>query len=504
MTIGSAIKKGKKHKLPALLKNESDRNKYSEQIEKLEEEKDWKIKNKGPQELPVGIEAFSKGYFAVHGKRRTFGKETFQSFVKMTQPTWAADDRAVVKLTAAILSAYVMRQILDNETEIDVEAVDERDIRSLYATIDRVENGMLGVRKIAESMIVSTAVDDGRFEFSVPEVIQTKIKGEIIEEANLSLKKCDYSWPAPYRDTAVLLDVRGFGKKDIEDFANRNPWCTCILYGKKFELPFGYQISIKGTAFSDLESTWDVRKVYELVEAYVAHVPELFEGEQSPFQRTWVQAGDLIQRYIDARHKLNGAERFKTKVLLASTLAFLDFTQAVCGVAEDEMQPFREGIIALFLPGGFKKETKQRMVKEKPQDVFENVLKKILTAENLKHFYRMPGERGEVWPERQANGTEVWGYIRSYAWQEGGEEEPCLVLLRGTLPEIVKEVVPDMQGFKDVLIALSKENVPYIHQTDNAKIRYTEGEKSKSVKALRLRISELPIDENIRKRLLTP
>lgn len=505
ITIGSALKRGKKYKLPALLKNESDRNKHSKQLEKIEKEKDWTIQDKGPKDLPVGIEAFSEDYFTAYGKGITFGKETFQAFVEMTQPTWAADERAVVvELIAAILSAYVMRPTLDSESKIEVEAMDEKDIRALYVTISHAENGMLGLRRIAESMIVSTAVDDGRFKFYVPTVIQTRITGEIIEEANLHLKNCGYQWPAPYRDTAVLLDVRGFKNKDIEKFASLNPWCTCLLYGKNLKLTSGYQIHMKGMAFSQLKA-WDKQAVHELVEAYVAHVPILFEDEQSLFPRAWVQAGNLIQRYIDTKHKLDGAERYKTKVLLASILSFLNFTQTVCGVTDDEMRPFCKNMVNLLLPGVFKKEPNKQAAIEKPLDVFEEVLKKALTAENFEHFYHMPGKRGEVWPGRQTDGTEIWGYIRNYAWQKGEPEEPCLVLLQEALREtIAKEVAPDVQGFSDVLRALSKETVPYIHKTDNAKVKRTEKDTAKSEKALRLRISALPIDENIRKRLLTP
>ncbi len=128
ITIGSALKWGKKYKLPVLLKNESDRNKHSKQLEKMEKEKDWTIQDKGPKDLPVGIEAFSEDYFTAYGKGITFGKETFQAFVEMTQPTWAADERAaVVELIAAILSAYVMRPALDSESKIEVEAMDEKD-----------------------------------------------------------------------------------------------------------------------------------------------------------------------------------------------------------------------------------------------------------------------------------------------------------------------------------------------------------------------------------------
>lgn len=321
VTIGSTVKRGKKYHIPALLKNESDYNKHTKQLEELEAKKSWKIEKKKPKELPIGIESFSADYFERYDKWETFSKNAFQAFVEMTQPTWAAEERcAVVELVAAILSSYVMNQILDEESEIEVDPIDKADLRALYVTISNVENGMLGVRRLVDSMIVSTAVDKKPFKLHAPTIIQTKAEGKIIDEANLHLKHCDYNWPVPYRDTAVLLDARAFKNKDIEEFANLNPWCTCLLYGKKIKLSAGYQISLKGTAFSRLESTWNQQVIYELVKAYVAHVPLLFEDEQSLFPRAWVQAGNLIQRYIDARHKLNGAERFKKEG--ASFLSF--------------------------------------------------------------------------------------------------------------------------------------------------------------------------------------
>lgn len=504
-TIGSVLKRGKKYKIPALLKNESDRNNHSKQLEKIAKEKDWEIKNKKPQELPLGIETFSEDYFDRCSK--VFDKDAFRAFSDMTQPTWEADDRAVVvKVIAAILSSYVMRQILDDESELEVDPMDEVDRHALYVVISDTENSLRGLKWIAESMIVSTSVNDGKFKFCAPIVIQSKTaQAKILDKANLRLKHCSYQWPAPYRDTAVLLDMRTFKDKDIKGFTSLNPWCTCLLYGKSLKLPSGYRISMKGTAFSRLEPfCWDKQEVHALIAAYAAQVPLLFADEKALFPKTWVQTGNLIQRYIDAKHKLDGAERYKTKVLLASILTFLTFAQTACGIMDDEMQPFRKSIVNLFLPGVFAETPKKRTATEKPLDVFENVLKSALTDANFEHFYRMSGERGEVWPTIQPDGTEIWGYIRHYAWQKDEPQEPCLVLLKTTLrTTIVKEVAPDVQGFSDVLRALSDETAPYIHKTDNAKVKRT-GKDTKSEKALRLRISALPIDENIRKRLMTP
>lgn len=182
----------------------------------------------------------------------------------------------------------------------------------------------------------------------------------------------------------------------------------------------------------------------------------------------------------------------------------MDFTQKVCGIADHEMQPFSESIVDLLLPGVFKKEPKRQPATEDPLNVFEDVLNKALTDETVGHFYRMSGKRGEIWPFTHPDGTEIWGYIRNYAWKKDESEEPCLVLLQKTLLKtIAKEVAPDLQGFSDVLRALRKKEVPYIHKTDNAKVRRPREEEGKSKKAFRLRISTLPIDENIKKRLLT-
>lgn len=506
ITIGSVLKKDKKCKLPALLKNESERNKHSEQLEALISKKDWNVKHKKPRELPVGIEAFSKDYFDSGQKKLT--TNDWKAFVDMTQPDWAADDRAVVvKLIAAVLSSYAMRQILDEESEIEVDPVDEADRRALYVTISDVENGFQGLNWIAESIIVSTAVNDGLFKFCAPRILRSKTANtKILDKANLCIKHCDdYRWPAPYRDTAVLLDGRSFKDKDIKEFASLNPWCTCLFYGKTLKLPFGYRIEMKGTAFGRLESCcWDQEAVHALVAQYVAYLPWMFEGEQPLFPTTWVQVGNLIQRYKDTKRKLDGSEKYKIKMLITSILTFLSFAKSACGIKDDEMQPFQKSIVDLFLPGAFKKEGEKPQVVEKPLDIFEGVLKKVLTAENLKHFYHMPGKRGEVWPTTQRDGTEIWGYIRCYEWQKDGAEEPCLILPRNLLRKtIVEEVAPGVRGFSDVLGALKDENVPYIHKTDNAKIKRAEGETPKSEKALRLRISELPIEENVRKMLMT-
>ena len=138
-----------------------------------------------------------------------------------------------------------------------------------------------------------------------------------------------------------------------------------------------------------------------------------------------------------------------------------------------------------------------------PRETFDKLLQELLAMENLEHICPLPDKNGTIWPLETAPDIPIWGYIKLYRWQKSDlEKSACLVLPREQLLQTVKYLAPDTDSFADVLASFQKEKPTYIHTTMNAKIKHEGEGRAVPRTAYRLKIAELPIDENIKNRLL--
>lgn len=500
-TIGNVLHRKGEFTDPKVLSSQSEVDKYEKELEKA------KAKPKKAYKLPVGVKRFSQAYHR-SSSGTTLPISTFEQFQKMTQDGAPADDRLpLLKIICVILSSYLMRSMLKVDDVVEAYRLDESELRAMYVSVSEGENAFYILKQICESMIVSTAVDDDDWsKLSVPIIIAPRTEQLILEYAHLKVRGFkEYKWPAPYRDTAVLLDARMLKPKDIKSFASLNPWCSCIIYGKKPGL-LGYGEHIKGTNLTAISLDWNTQAVSRLVAAYVAHIPDLFRIHEKDFTRLWLQSGVYLSRYLNAHKtdKLSDARRFKRRVEVTALLSFLSFTQEVCAVDAGSIEQFQKSLLDLLLPDCLppRENAPASQPLHSPQEIFERELKKMLTTDNLRRFYPLPDRSKLVWPKHTEQGDMIWGYIKWYDWPGEDGKIPCLILLDDSLKYTVSQLDPQLAGFKDVLSSIKKEKPPYLHSNPVVKTRQTAGQKAEQTPAFRLKISELPIDESIKRDLL--
>lgn len=521
-----------KHTVGCLLaiKDSKGKIKYSEQnLFTVEDTKDkidkvqkkLKVKKKKALDLPLGTEYLRKNVVNQRKALEIFSHLPFNAspdisnFEEFRKLTLAGSNRTerlpVLKIICVILSSYVIRHMMNIPAILETYRLDKKELRTFNVNISKGENAYPDLKLICQSMIVCTsAKEDDYFRLTAPTIISPDTEQPILELAHLDICRCkEYHWPAPYRDTAVLLDARNLKAKDIAGFAKTNPWCSCIIYGKKQSEPsvFGYGEDIKGEVLTSVLPALDTNAIQYLVKEYVISTPTLFRDKSDAFVAIWEQSGAYLAKHMDAHKsaKWKDSVKFKYRVEVTALLSFLNYVQENCAVPDSDMADFRDSLLDILLPGCLTEKLTGTTSPQahSSQEIFDGVLQKILTEENLKHIYPLPDKNGVVWPSETVQDIPIWGYIKYYQWQKKDlEKSACLVFPREQLFQAVKCLAPDTDAFTEVLASFQKEKPLYMHTTMNAKIKHRGEEKAVPRTAYRLKIAELPIDESIKEKLL--
>lgn len=436
----------------------------------------------------------------------------FQEFKKLTSESGSQSERlSALRIICVILSSYIFRPMLNIPEILETYRLNKKELRAFHANVSKGENAFYTLKQICQSMIVCTSArEDGNFQLTAPTIISPATELPILDVAHLDV--CQYKgyhWPAPYRDTSVLLDARNLKTKDMASFAKLNPWCSCIIYGKKQDEAsiFGYGEDVKGEALTDILPELNTDVIQNLIKTYVINIPILFRDKTKEFITTWIQSGTYLEKHI-TKHKSNkwkDSVKFKSRVEVTALISFLNFVKEKCAVSEDDLADFRDPLLDVLLPGCLTEKPADvaSTQSRSPQKIFDEVLQKLLTEENLKHIFPLPDKNGAVWPLEVEQDNLIWGYIKYHRWQKNDlEKSACLILPREQLLQVVKSSIPDADAFTDVLASFQKERPTYMHTTMNAKIKHEGEVKATPRTAYRLKIVELPIDESIKEKLL--
>lgn len=92
--------------------------------------------------------------------------------------------------------------------------------------------------------------------------------------------------------------------------------------------------------------------------------------------------------------------------------------------------------------------------------------------------------------------------MKFFDWGDEDEKTPCLILFEEQLVSLNQEFGLCDPHFKDVLSKLRKEDIAYVHGSKNYKFKRLGDTEYQQPPALRLKISELPIDEDMRQALI--
>ena len=447
----------------------------------------------------------------------------FDEFCKMTQIGANNEEcRPLLELVALILSSYVIKGIVKIRDEIVFYLLDEYELHALAAMIPASENSIYFLRELCRTLIVDTTdYQDYTGAHCAPSVIPEKPHCTVAQSAYFaSTDKAKRLAFAPYGETAVLIDMRGFSKsdrRDVRDFCQKNPWCSPIVYyaGNKVDLQFRYTVYIKRDSLSCLEVNWKRKRVHKLVCGFASTIEYLFKHQKRIVKSEWRRAGQCLDAYLQSKGDeiKSYPDRFRYRVMFTSMFLFLDFVQGTCKVKRSRTNDFRIRFANIMLPGSYHLEEDGIEIERSSidyQELFESFLRTILTTENLTHFCASKLGDKESTP-RKKDGIELWGYYRKFDWDKKGKSgnassdsknTDCLVLFEDTAKKLLGKIQPDTNG-SELLESLRCFDLPYIHGSPRQKVKFEGEQKSKSRNALRLRIDRLPIEDDVRQSMIS-
>lgn len=503
LTRGHILKRGGEYTLPATVNPNrgKDAEKYEKQLEKFRIEK--KVRQ---LKLPVGLKYLAKKH-QESILQANLDKSNFEEFLKMVQPGMENTPRqTILRLICTILSSYWIHKIVEAPS-IDDYNLDPEELHAFCTSVAPRESAYYALRKIAESVIVDTHVKSDIFKIrTAAELPEERESCSIQDDTFLMVRGYedeDGYWPAPYRDTAVVLDARKLKKNDIVNFASINPWCSCIVYGKIISIPFRYNESIKGSPLANMEFDWDEEKVHDLVEAYAA---EIYGIAAEKFELLWQQAGAYLRRYIDSNKcKMLPAERFRKRAELLVLESFLNFCKHKCAIPEEDFQNTKCTLLNILLPGccvppasetvpensemGSDTNSSQKYT---PQQVFQDILGKMVQTENRRHFLFV-GEKetfDRVDPDDPA--CEYWGYLRMFIPRKNGAEEfPSLSFRQADFEKVALSIAGVSASATELIKSVRKEGPDYLYGVDKGRFPTGEQKDKNTVAAIILDIRKM-------------
>ena len=490
---------------PKYFKKEVRPNKNNEEIKKLAQHEKVKIKKCKKLELPIGI----RHYLSTHKKKQVDMSYCYEEFIRMFSSEKGTKTKMfIAKLLAVILSSYFIRGSLEQKIVQNMYPI-HNGSAALYAMIRRrkSDDESYTLRQLCNSFMVSTTEKKSdEFKIKAPTVLPVNGERKILESAWLRPREFegDFKWPVPYQDMAVMLDGRFFGKADVKDFLSINPWCTAIIYGNKVEHT-RLCVELNGKDVLDrLEVDWNIDAVNNLVAEYIPFVYNISKPIEDGTGKTqsclyediWREAGTYLDKYMNDRSKAEGkmalTERFKQRILLSALISFSSFLHSSCGISMDDVQSLKQELLTALLPGCCSLNHEKDHVNRFPP--FEKIIEELISIENIGHFYPIT-RTGQVYLRNLPDGTEIWGYVKSYKGDKRNEKKINISFFQDTLIRIVQEKYPQCGDFGEVLTDIRKKEPAYLHKTPNIKCRTAEGEKQNTISGCRLILDKLPTSE---------
>ena len=486
---------------PKYFKKEVRPNKNNEEIKKLAQHEKVKIKKCEQLELPIGV----SHYLSTHKKKQVDISYCYEEFIKMFSSEKGTKPRTfIAKLLAVILSSYFIRGALEQKIVQNMYPISNGST-ALCAMIRKrgSDDEAYRLRQLCSSFMVSTTEKKSdEFKIKAPTALPVEGEEKILKGAWLRPRKFkgDFKWPAPYQDTAVMLDGRFFGKADMKDFLSINPWCTAIIYGNKVEHT-RLCVELNGKDVLDqLEIDWNTDAVNNLIAEYIPFVYNSFidcTGKtQRCYEDIWRETGAYLDNYMGNRSKAEGkialTERFKQRILLSALISFSDFLYRFCGISQNDAKSLKQELLTALLPGCCSLKHEEAQVNCFPP--FEEIIKELMSTKNMGHFYPIT-KTGQVYLRKLPDGTGIWGYVKLYKDNKRNEKKINVSFFQDTLIRIVQEKYPQCGNFGEVLIDIRKRKPAYLHETPNIKCRTVEDGEQNTISGCRLILDELPISE---------
>jgi len=480
--------------------------------------------------LDVGIKKITKEQKREYKRRnRASLQEGFQELQGMLS-CYAKNgtQHQILKLFSLILSGYVARMVLKEKDEPYLYFSRAPLVRIIKHR-DDLCGGFEHLQRIVLGLAVNTARDN-LFDTVNPALIPSCKRITEINRcayADLSDSLNEMYLPTIYRDTAVLIHTGFFKEKEIRDFAERNKWCSVLLFNvKKDDTWKRLFAEIDLNEMTLTQWTWDYRTIHSLMEHYTLWLADIKKDDikKNKHLISWINsAQDIVYHYnlVNAATEkaiLQGSEFELACLQMAAICSFFEYIKEQ-GVLDGETGEtlFDRWANELFpgsrgqevLEKGQKREQEQKQNNsEKMVSEFIELLRRILEFENGSKVYLLKSrEKYPAGPELDVE-KHHWAFVSTMKIDGRGKKVPVVKITYRELFELAERFnLLQGENTKQTDLKAAIEGVgklSYVHRLDNAYINFANAKESeKSPNAVTLILEEMDfINENIRQTLL--
>ena len=498
---------------------------------------EWCIKKKREQGVSVHKVTFDVGIKKISKKQKKEYKirdgaslqEGFRELQFMLS-CYAKNgsQRQILKLFSLIMSGYVARMIM-KEKEESYLFFSRAPIVRISKHRDDLCGGFEHLQRIMLGLIINTS-RDGLFETINPASIpSTKRVTEInrCAYADLGDSLNEMHLPTIYRDTAVLMHTGFFKDREIQDFTERNKWCSVLLFNMKknddWKRLFA-EVDLNDMMLS--QWTWDYRKIHDFIDHYVLWLSDAKKDyiRKNRYLAYWVYtAQDVVYHYnlacVSTENRVLQGSEFELACLqMAALCSFFEYLKEHDILSDESSESlFDEWANELF-PGSRSQEilvkVQNREQEQKQSNMvniateFEELLKNILEFEDgAKVCLLKRGDQYPAGPDLDL-GKHHWAFLGTMDIPGRGKKIPIVKIKYDEIFKLA-EKFNLMRGGNitqaDLKNAIESVGKPkYIHQMGNAHFNFAEvADSKKSQPAVTLVLEEMDfLDSSIRQNLL--
>lgn len=481
-------------------------------------------------ELDVGIKKITKIQKREYKRRDHAALQEGFSELQCMFSCYAknGNQHQILKLFSLIVSGYIARMLMKEKEEAYLY-FSRAPIVKVIKHRDDLCGGYEHLQRIMLGLIVNTARDNLFDTVNPSSIPSSKRVTEINRCAYTDLSDSfnEMYIPTVYRDTAVLIHTGFFNDKEIQNFTERNKWCTVCLFNMKKN--DDWKRLFAKVDMNDMNLSpwiWDYRKIHDLLEHYVLWLSNIKKDHilKNRYLISWeLTAQDIVYHYnlVSAsadKPILQGSEFELACLQMEAICSFFEYIKEQEILNDEDCEKLFDRWTDELFPGSRGQDTLEKNQKREQKQIqnkmdklaseFEELLKKILEFENGDKVYFMKSRtKYPAGPELDIE-KHHWAFLSTTDIPNRGKKTPIIKIKYDEIFKLAEKFNLMQSGdftqaeLKDAFESVGKPL--YIHQMDNAYFNFANVEESKkSQTAVTLILEEMDfLDEDIRKKLL--
>lgn len=422
---------------------------------------------------------------------------------------------AFLNLISAILSGYCARVCCDY---YKLERIKDEYKYAPVISVSHADGAYYVLEKIVGSFAVKTSVFNPEDYMYSSKPLCSKYHASLpLKQSDRSITDCIYLTLAKkhfrikpqLRDTTVLVHCRFFPGSEIAELQRRNIWASLVLYDAPKAKLLSTPVHIDGKSLALSNCLWDIEDLNYIIQRYVSYLARKFgKGKWGQrIKKYFQEAEQLIAQHNTSVNNasIQRAQKYQFSLQLLALRLLLDSCKADRSLSKEEANDLLAEWYQVMLPGCSLEKIQEPCEEDTQDDLdapapfqaqFEEVICKILEAENLKHICF--SKKKNICPEKNVTSdgpVEYWAYVGSLEKKKKKSEDDkpvwVLRLRRDTFEKIFRMRCTNYSG-KNIFKDYQDLDVEY-KEGYKARMYRNEAEKEggKTIDALILNIDRM-------------